>query len=229
MAYMLLPGASGDYARLPDAAVLDESGVLDVRAEVDLDAYSGGITQHLITRWTAGSDRLWQFYLVDKRGTFTFRNSVGTFDTPQADADFTVTSGTPVQFRCVVDAPNQTATYYQRAIGTALTDDSGWTQVGSVIATTNTDIRTGSAVAAFGASDNGTVGRATGKYFRGVVKKGAGGTLIVDADPSDPNTWTSDTTFTENANSATVTLQGDAELVGVVPLVHRGAPLMLGI
>lgn len=191
MPHLSLPGTAGSYLLAPYRAEYNEPSILDVRVEIDYDAYAG--SQALINRWSGVSGTsVFQFYLTDNYGILQVRQNSSVTDQVVTDVPFTLIPGTATQLRARCDVPASQVLFYQRAVGTALPVDTGWTQTGSpralptvtsIAQPTQTGIQLGAT------SQGGTALMAAGKVFRAVVKKSAAGTPILDADPSDPTTW----------------------------------------
>lgn len=192
MAYLSLPGTSGSFASAPYRSEYNEANILDSRVEVDLDSFAGA----LMTRWSGvAASSVFQFYLSGKTPIAQVRQDLSVEDTVVNDAAFTMTTGTRTQLRVTFDVPSAQVKFYQRATGTALTDDSGWTQVGSTgtlpdVTSIAQPTETAINVGASNASGNSLM--STGKFYRAVLKKGAvsGGTLVLDANFEDTTTWT---------------------------------------
>lgn len=192
MPYLLLDGTSGTFATAPYRSEYNEANVVDLRVEIDYNAYTTG--QTLIARWSGVSlASPWHFILSNATPITRFRDASAT-QHQIVGSNFTLSAGTRTQLRTTIDIPSAECKFWQRATGTALTVDSGWSQVGATAALTATEIQqpteTPIMVGAF--NSNGSQLPATGKVYRAVVKKSAlsGGTLIFDADFEDTTTWT---------------------------------------
>jgi len=226
-AYLKLPDNSdsvgsydGAMVSTTDKAVLDITGDLDLRVDVQPDNWRSTRAHLLMCKYnTTGSQRSWIFY-IDRYGYLRFGWSVSGTTT------FTTASTTPVTglgrkaLRVTLDVNNGsgglTVTFY-----TADTITGSWTQLGNQVVGTGgtTSIFSSSAVVMVGAIPNGAsavFGRAgfalgtilidpfVGRIYRAQVYNGIGGTLVADMNPgsqsagttswsdglSTPNTWT---------------------------------------
>lgn len=195
MAYLSVSGTNS-WAEAAHNAAYNEASILDVRAEIDFDAYTGAIQSIVSRRVGSAAQSQFQFFLgASAELSMRIYDAAGPTETTLSNSGtgVTATPGTPIQVRVVVDCGSNTCDYYTRATGTALTSDSGWSQLG-------TQKTAGGAAALnqpsscpieIGATVDGQL-EATGKFYRVVIKKGAtsGGTLVFDADFSDTTTWT---------------------------------------
>ena len=214
--YLYLSGVIGtESPTLADSAALDITGDLDLRAEVALK------------NWVPGSPGT---YFMSKRNT-THAYSFGMNAANQLQANWytatvasfvsstalpTVAQGGRLQVRYTLDVDNGASghdvTFYTRAPGTALTIDTGWTQLGDVVTTAGvTSID--STDDPFTIGDYRPIGGVpvTGRVYYIMVKDGINGTVALYVDFTK---LTADelaaASFTErSANQATVTLNGD--------------------
>jgi hypothetical protein len=241
MAHLILPGTSGSYAYAADSAVWDSWGSsdLDIRCKIAPDDWASGTVRTVVGRWSNLAANSFQFNLhssrflqaqwIDSTGVLAVSSSFG------ADPGFT--DGSPGWIRLTIDCDNGASDsgisfYYS----TDATDDESavsWTQLGT---TAN-----GGRVTDFpnmglghpteiGSRIQGTSQVLAGDAYRALIYSGIAGTKVFDADFSDPSTWDCPDKlyFTEKANSATVTLQGNASLVGDCPSTPSGGNRMGG-
>lgn len=190
MPHLLLDGTPGSYALAPYRSEYNEPSILDIRVELDLDSYATG--QALIGRWSGVSTASpWQFVLSATIPITRFRDAANTQHQIVGSA-FTLSAGTRTQLRTTIDIPAAECKFWQRATGTALPVDTGWSQVGTTTVLTAANIQQfpGTPIQVGALSDGGTTLPAAGKFYRAVVKKGAGGTLIFDPNFEDTTTWT---------------------------------------
>jgi len=199
--HVSLPGSSGNYITAPDDARLDITGDLDVRADVALDDWQtnnakllsklGGAYELMLNKTTGGLRLAWR----RANNGLVVRNST---------AGLPVAGGERLQVRGVLDVDdgaNYTVNFYYRTdTSLALTDNSGWTQLGStVLSPGTTDIKADNSLVALGANVNGTKGLWAGDYYQALILDGINGVVAADPDfrtisqltstPSDYSQW----------------------------------------
>ena len=185
--YLDLPGVSGVNVSAPDAARLDVTGDLDIRADVAMTNWNtfGKLVAklnttsgyELLTNWTTGGLRLaWR----NTAGSVLFRNS--TVAIP-------ATSGQRLQVRATLDVNNgasgHTVTFYYRTnTALSLADHTGWTQLGTPLTSTGaTTIAAGTSPLVLGAGPDGA------HYWNGDIYQahilngiGSAGTVVANPD-----------------------------------------------
>lgn len=238
MAHLLLQ-ADGDTTVAVDAAVYDITGDIDIAAWVAPDDWTAnGIP--IARRYTNVANATWQL-TVKAAGTLELAwwDAGGTARIVGSSAATGFTDGTLRGIRVTLDVDNGAGGHVVQFFTTtdppSAGDSATWTQLG-------TDQNAGAFTTSIRATDSPiTVGGylstglvpLIGQIHRARFKNGIDGTSVFDADPSDTSTWDCPDKlfFTDKANSATVTLQGNATLVGDCPSVQgaAGSALLLGI
>ncbi|MCZ4509951.1 hypothetical protein O3Q52_17450 [Streptomyces sp. ActVer] len=197
--YLLLPGASGDYASTPDAASLDVVADIDLRVRVALADWTPAAESTLIAKYTATGNQRSYALAVTTAGALIFRWSEnGTAEkTETSSADLSaLAAGATTWVRATLDADvggtDATVSFY--------TSDDGvtWTALGTPQAVgAVTSIFASTAVLELGGQTLGTVNRATGRIFRAQVLSGIGGTSVAapiagtaGITDATPRTWT---------------------------------------
>lgn len=212
-----------EYVSTTDKAVLDITGDIDVRVDLDPDPYpGGGLTGYMLASKynTVGDQRSWVLTLRYD-GTLRFQWS----STGAAGGIVSATSTAAVDFaggrkavRATLDVNNgaggKTVTFY-----TSDTIGGSWTMLGSAVTTAGTtSIFSSTATLQIGTvinSDGGVTAFSDaqlpfrGRIYRAQVYNGIGGTLVADANFGSrsvgdtswsdglgtPNTWTVTATY----------------------------------
>jgi len=207
--YVYLPGVSGNTMSVPDAAALDITGDLDLRARVALDDWTPAGVHYLIGKWTGGQQSY--IFSVETSGAlrllWTTDGSTTIFRTSTAGTG--LTDGAVKWVRATLDVDNG-ASGHDVKFWTS-DDGSTWTQLGTTITTAGTtSVFSGTAALAIGSQLTGTSAVA-GKVYRAQVYNGIGGTLVLDVDTSvitgDVASFTAATGQTVTINRAGTTYQ----------------------
>lgn len=206
--HLYLPGIAGNYARTPDAAPLDITGDIDIRAKISLDDWTPAALSTVIAKWGSGGA---QSYMLQVAANGTLRFLWTTTGTYSASLDkystvaTGITDGTTKWVRATLDVDNG-------ASGNDLkfwTSDNGttWTQLGSTITTAGvTSIFSGTATLDIGAIYTNTE-LLRGDFYRAQILNGIDGTVVFDANFEASITSLNQTSFTESStNAATVTI-----------------------
>jgi hypothetical protein len=204
---MYLPGVNANWATAPDAAVLDITGDIDLRAKIALDDWTPSASQTFISKWdSAASNNRGFIFEVQSTGILNLQLSAD--GSAQSAANSTVATG-------LTDGSTKwvRATYRQsdRRVQFFTSDDGiTWTQLGADVTSAQTSIYANISVLGIGGITNVTAaGGQTprGKFFRAQILNGIGGTVAFDANFENSITSLLQTTFTESStNGATVTI-----------------------
>lgn len=189
----------GARAETADKAVLDITGDIDLRADVEPDHWLGRPGQLLITKYaTVGNNRSWAFY-SDERGllqfTWTSDGTGGTIRNVESTVPLPSFRGR-LAVRVTVDVDNgaggHTITFY-----TSNTINGTWTALGATVnagafttsfynGSANLEIGTVSAgsgrVGVFGGGGLGAADPFCGKYYAAEVRSGINGTVVARMD-----------------------------------------------
>lgn len=196
-------GWSWDWAQTDDKAVLDVTGDLDLRIEIEPDVWQlGSVGHQLAGKYTAnGNQRSWA-WVIQSTGYMRFYWSTdgnnaftnGTY----ADSTVRVPAGSRIALRVTIDVNNgasgRTITFY--------TSDSitgTWTQLGAqVVQSGTTSIFSSSAKVDVGALIDAVTAQAlfvtdaaagytlpiVGRVYRFLMYNGINGTLVADFNPA---------------------------------------------
>lgn len=203
--FLFLSGSSGDYADTPDAAGLDITGDIDIRARIAMDDWTPAAESTVIAKYTATGDERSYALAITTGGNLILRwsedGAVELTETSSVATGFT--DGTTHWVRVTMDVDNGSSD--ADIIFYTSEDGSTWTQLG---ATQNngstTSIFASTAVLEIGAQSVGTVNRMAGKFFEGSVLTGIAGTAVAAPDADQATDGITD------ATPLTWTVQGDA-------------------
>jgi len=204
--YLDLPGTAANYASTPDAAALDITGDIDIRARIAADDYTPGSAETLLAKWdTAGDERSYLLRITTSGElilSWSTDGTAGNVVNETSSVALTTTNGEITWVRATLDVSTGNVNLY--------TSDDGenWTALGAVQSSGATSVYSGSAVLAVGAYSNGTTSPFSGKIYRAQVYDGIGGTLAFDADfqDTDQHGATRKTLTEKSSNGATVTI-----------------------
>ena len=152
------------------------------------------------------------------RFAWTRRN--GSASAVSSTVPLPIADGTRVQVRVTFDAvtppPRLSAVtfWYRTATSAELSSNSGWTQLGSAVTSSQTgQLAVNATPLALGATPDGTTGNWAGEYHAALVLSGIAGTAVASPDfrdldqltstPPDYSRWTD-----PNANAWTITGSG---------------------
>jgi hypothetical protein len=183
--FVSLPGSAGNYVSAPDAARLDVTGDLDVRADVALNDWStnsgkfiaklGDAYEFMLNGTSKGLRVAW----FETAGALRIRNS---------NAALPVSNGQRIQVRAALDVDNgaggHTVTFYYRTNTTlSLSDHTGWTQLGSAVTISGlSSVRAGNSQIALGAHADGSKEFWAGSYYQAAIFNGIAGTPAANLD-----------------------------------------------
>lgn len=174
-----------------DSLITDRAGYLsdfDVRIDFSLDDWTPSTVQPLLTEGT-GTTRNWKV-LIGTLGEIGF-TLFGIADYA-GDAPTQQDGSGRVQIRITRDATTGTITYYDRAPGTDLSVNTGWTQLGDTDAgSTSAAPNNGSIKLRIGHDDNDSL-FLSGKVYQVWIEQTIGGTTpLYDPDfrDTDQDDW----------------------------------------
>lgn len=212
--YLYLPGVSGNYLSTPDAATLDITGDIEIRARVALTDWTPAAETQLVGKWTVTGNQRSYKLSVNTNGTLLFQNStdgaVGTVVSHTSSVAPTVSDGGTLWVRVTVDVDNGSgdsdATFYTSTDDTNDPTAVTWTQLGTVINSGGTtSIFSGTSVVTLGAIEAGTSLLMAGKLYYASILNGIGGTAALTINthtqPTEPfSTFTDGTGKTVTIN-----------------------------
>jgi hypothetical protein len=181
--YVYIPGGSTNALSIPDAANLDITGDIDLRAQVAMDDWTPTAYSSLIVKRLAG--QVSYELAVNTGGELAFQYSVdGTNALTRLSTVATgLTDKTVKWVRATLDVDNGSS---QNDVKFFTSDDgTSWTQLGSTVTNAlTTSIFSGTAQVAIGAYSNLSSFTATAKIYRAQILNGINGTTVLDVDTS---------------------------------------------
>jgi len=205
MQYVYFPGLSGNYLSSPHASPLNISGSIDIRGRVFSNDWTPPSNTQMIVSKDDVDERSWQFFLLNVSGLLRFifyqSDSPVVVDSTVAP---TVSDGNWLWVRVARNSVTGDVTFYTGGSG----PEPSWAQLGDVVSaasgamdTTIAEIEIGSYYSDFGSQWDGGISRVQ-------IYDGIGGTLVFDADMTDPFLLGEPfSTFKEkSSNEATVTI-----------------------
>ena len=206
--HLYLPGTTGNFASVPSNAAFNITGDIDLRALVAFADWTPATAQTIISKYDNNTlaDRSYEFN-VTAAGLLQliWANSTTTSITANSTVAPTITDGSPLWVRAVLDVDNGAAGYsvffYTSRNGTS------WYQLGTTV--TAAGVTTINAAATeqlgIGRRSTGNINFFSGKIYRAQILNSTA-TPVLDAD-FRRLTSTTTTTFTEySATAATVTI-----------------------
>lgn len=198
--YLYLPGTAGDYASVPDAAVLDGWGTpaVEIVVRCGADDWTPAVLGVILSKGITGS-QAYQLY-VNTNGTLTFQaTEVGnSFQSGTTSSVPGFVDGVAYWLRCRRTAGGAATIEWA---ADQSTEPSSWTQIGAS-AQAATNVADSSDLLRVGRNGDGNPW--AGKVFRSIVRSSPGGTTVFDADFTAN---TNQSSFTESSsNAATVTI-----------------------
>lgn len=205
--YLYLPGISGNYCTVPDSAALGITGDIDLRVRVSLADWTPTTDMGFITKDSSG--REYAFGVNATAGTLYLYwwNSGATFTQVNSSVAPTVTDGGELDVRATLDVDNgasgRDVKFWTKSVATPLSDNSGWTQLGTTSTAAGvSSIRDTADLVGIGGRDGGNF--LNGSVYRAMILNGIDGTTVFDADFTANSNQSS---FTESSsNAATVTI-----------------------
>lgn len=181
--YLYFTGVVGNYATVPDAAALDITGDLDLRARVAFDDWTPATATRVLSKFEA-SNLSYELLVTTGGGLqFNWSENGTTTKTATSTANMSLTDGTAKWIRATMDVNNGAA---GNDVKFYTSDDgSTWSQLGSTVTTASTtSLYSGSGKLGMGATGAGGGNNVAMKFYRGQVYNGIGGTLVLDVDTS---------------------------------------------
>jgi hypothetical protein len=205
--YLYLPGITGNWASTPDAAVLDITGDIDLRAKVALDDWTPAAVQAFVSKRTSAQIAFSFDIAITGELVLNWSTDGTAVNGVTSSVATGVADGATKWVRATLDVDNGNS---ENEVKFFLSDDgTNWTQLGTTITTAGTtSIFSSTAVLGVGARQQGNgITAARGKFFRAQVLDGIGGTVAFDADFETGITSLLQADFTESSlNAATVTI-----------------------
>jgi len=179
---LVLPGASGNSAQVPDEAALDITGDIDISVDCALVDWTPSGTTPFCAKRAGSSQEAYQFWIDSTTGyiTLSWWNSGGTLVSKAATALPTVSDLGRISVRATLDVDDGAGNYVVKFY-TSPVFGSGWAQLGNTVTTAGTtSIR--ATTAPFYVGYDGSSAYSGGRTYRAVVKSGIDGTTVLDID-----------------------------------------------
>lgn len=190
---LVVTGASGGYARTLDAAVLDITGDIDIRAEVYHGTWRPGSERTMVAKYDDGTNnRSWRFALnTDGSIRFSWSEDGITPIHAVSDAEFPFAAARRI-VRATLDVSSGDVRFF---VGESFVGP--WVQFGAIITSAPTSIFSSAANVEVGSRAGGTTAIWVGVIYGIEIRDGIGGTVVADPDFTDQATGT--TSFTDDA------------------------------
>lgn len=205
--YLYLPGVSGNWASTPDAAVLDITGDIDLRAKVALDDWTPAAVQTFVSKRTTAQIAFSFDVAITGELVLNWSTDGTAVNAVTSSVATGVADGATKWVRATLDVDNGNS---ENEVKFFLSDDgTNWTQLGTTITTAGTtSIFNSNTTLGVGARQQGNgITAARGKFFRAQVLDGIDGTVAFDANFETGITSLLQANFTESSlNAATVTI-----------------------
>jgi hypothetical protein len=214
---LAVSGTALSRADTPDAASLDITGDIDIRAVIDFEDYSNG-NQTLVAKYLGSSNQRSYALRIDTSGNLAMLYSLNGSTGLTATATATVYSvgaqdGTPLTVRVTRVSATGVITFY---IGNEMDPSPAtWTQIGSTVAGTSGALFSGTALLEVGTLNSGASDMSTGQFLFAQVRSGIGGTI--QANPNFTAQPPGTLSFVDSTGK-TWTMRGDSEIVEYGPL-----------
>jgi hypothetical protein len=210
-----LTGGVNSYASTPDAASLDITGDIDLRAEVTTTW--GGTQSGLVAKFnTTGNQRSYLFTVETSGRLRLFRSPDGAATTTLTSTVAVPLTSGRLSVRVTLDVNNgaggHTATFYYGYGGVT----GAWVQLGDpvVVAGTITNFAS-TALLEVGSWNSGGSGRLTGQVHAAQVRNGIAGAVVANpifsAQPAGTGSFVDST-------GKTWTVQAGAEIIAIAPV-----------
>lgn len=188
LAYISLPGTSGTYAATPDAAALDITGDIDIRALVALDDWTPAVQATIASKDDSAS-RSWRFYVTTGGALGIIWYPTGltasALSAPSTAA-VSAANGQMVWVRVafdVADSTNRKFEFYTSSEVTKRASDVTWAQLGATVTQAgNTTLANSVAQLELGGFANAGAQQLVGKVFALQLRDGINGTVVFDWD-----------------------------------------------
>lgn len=200
-----LPGTNGNYASTPDSAALSITGDLDICVRCAATDWTPAAIGRLVSKWTSAVANASYVFTLNTNGSLTLSLNDGT-SAPNTTSSVSVgfTDGTTRWVRATWRSSDDRVQFFTSDTDTNDPAAAVWTQLGTDQAAAITTIQDNASPLVIG-SLTGTSQLFIGSIYRVQIRDGIDGTVVFDADFSQP--FAGDNAFTESsANAATVTI-----------------------
>lgn len=187
--YVYLPGASGNYISTPDAATIDITGDITIRARINLSSYSSlPADSAVIAKRPTDAEINYQMYISSGGGIGFSYSPDGVTKRAVASALSLgsrpgVTNGNPIWIKVTRSASTGTVSYYYSAQQVSSVSSVTWTAI-DTSSTTVEGMAVNTGALEIGSTLVGTLRLLTGNVFYADVMTGIDGTVVVKWDAS---------------------------------------------
>lgn len=181
---LAVSGNALSRADTPDAASLDITGDIDLRAVIDFEDYSNG-NQTLVAKYTGTGNQRSYALRIDTNGNLAMLYSLNGSTALTATASSTVYSvgaqdGRPLTVRVTRVSATGVITFY---IGNEVKPNPvTWTQIGTTIAGTSGALFSGTALLEVGTLNAGASDMSMGNILFAQVRNGIAGAIVANPD-----------------------------------------------
>lgn len=211
--YAWMPNVASNYMSTPDAAALDITGDIDIRAKVALTDWTPSADMVICGKWDS-PERSYRLVVVAITGVIRIVTSPdGTASvTCSSTVAPTVTDGADLWIRATLDVDNGAGVYEANFYTSA--NGSTWTKLGdTVVGGATTSIYSGSGAFTISGITSGSSGNLLGKVYNVQLFSGIAGTKVLDIDFTDRSKYAGrpgDATSLTAVTGQTVTINRSA-------------------
>ena len=181
--YALLPGVSGNYLSVPDAAALDIVGDLEIVSRVALTDWTPSADSVIVAKYSAAGQHSYQLYVTTTGALILKWSNDGTAELSQTSSVPAFVNGTAYWVKATIDVvngANRVIEFYWAA--DSQTEPTSWTLISTHTVAGNTSIFSSTSVLELGTRAVGTLSLLAGKMFRAIVRNGIAGTKVLDVN-----------------------------------------------
>lgn len=183
--YVYLPGAASNFLSTPNAAALQITGDIDIRAHLALDDWTPAAVVAIAGKWNVEAQKSYYLRLqTDGTLRLVWRTSSGGADVSANSSVATgITDGAAKWVRATLDVDNGASGYDVKFY---LSDDGAtWTQLGTTqTGGGTTSIYAGTDQFEIGSVVNGAAQMLSGNVYKVQLLSGIGGTVVLNVDTS---------------------------------------------
>lgn len=214
---LAVSGTALSRADTPDAASLDITGDIDIRAVIDFEDYSNG-NQTLVAKYLGTGNQRSYALRIDTSGNLAMLYSLNGSTGLTATSTSTIyslgaTDGNPVTVRVTRVSATGVITFY---VGNEIEPDpAGWTQLGTTVAGTSGNLFVSTSLLEVGTLNSGASDMSTGNVLYAQVRNGIAGAIV--ANPNFTAQAPGTPSFVDSTGK-TWTMRGDSEIIEYGPL-----------
>ena len=220
---------STGWCSTPDAAALDVTGDIDLRARAALTDWTPAGNSCLVGKGGVGSDFSYTLHVSATTGVLTLYWSENGTVVKSASSTVapTVSDASTLWVRATLDvndgAGNRVVKFYTSTDDTHDHAAVTWTQLGSTVTTAGTtSIWASAQPLELGAYGSGFQDRTTGKVYAAAVLNGIGGTVVANVDFTDGNRWSAGATSGTDSTGLAWTINAPGSLAAQTYDVFSG-------